>query len=102
MKTTSLFIFAAMAIMFSGLFSALVVSAEKDIEKRFNELDTDKNHSIDVSEAENNTLLFREFDNIDKDGNKKLDMSEFSAFEPIESYTPPDLDQHEPGAAPLD
>lgn len=70
----------------------------------FKHLDTNHDSKVSVSEAENNTMLLNEFNNLDKDDNKVIDESEFSAFEPVQRFEPPDIDEDSPeiGAAPND
>jgi hypothetical protein len=102
-----------MFIVSSALLAALSLYASADEQTTklnpeqkqvFKNLDTNHDSKVSVSEAENNTMLLNEFNDLDKDNNKVIDESEFSAFEPVQRYEPPDIDEDSPeiGAAPND
>lgn len=78
------------------------MAGEKERAQYFKQLDEDNNQVLDISEVEDNTPLLHDFPKIDKNGDNKLDMSEFSAFEPMERYRPKPPEEPEPGAAPTE
>lgn len=68
----------------------------------FDDIDTDKDGYISKSEAEANKSIQSNWDKVDRDMNGKVDISEFSAFEGEGMFQPPELEEPEPGAAPMD
>ena len=83
-----------------GLAGATVWAAEAP--KTFEELDADGNGRISKQEAKDQKSIKRNWAKIDADKSGELDISEFSAFEGIGRYTPPEESETpEPGAAPF-
>lgn len=67
----------------------------------FDQLDGDSNGYLSKSEAGNRADLKKNWKSIDKDGDNQLDITEFSAFESIGRFSPPeDMEEPEIGAAP--
>jgi len=69
-------------------------------ETTFKSLDTDKDGYISKQEAEANKNLVTNFKKIDADTDGKLEMSEISAFEAAEGFTPMEEENEPIGAAP--
>jgi len=77
------------------------ISFAKDKEITFDQLDDDVNGYISQSEASHRPDLKKNWKEIDTNADDKLDISEFSAFEAKERFTPPeDMEEPEIGAAP--
>lgn len=71
--------------------------------KMFEDLDADSDGYISKTEAMAQKSIAKNWMKADKDKDGRLDISEFSAFEAIEAFVPPDdREISEPGAAPLD
>lgn len=82
-----------------GVITAL--SAEEV--KTFDDLDVNSDGYISKDEAMAQKSIERNWTKADKDKNGRLDISEFSAFEGMGKYEPPeDSEISEPGAAPFD
>jgi Ca2+-binding EF-hand superfamily protein len=73
-----------------------------EVPKTFEELDVDGNGYISKQEAEDQKSIKRNWSKIDTDKSGEVDISEFSAFEAIGTFTPPEESEvAEPGAAPF-
>lgn len=80
-------------------FSTMSFAMEKEI--TFDQLDDDVNGYLSKSEANDRPDLKKNWKSIDTNADDKLDISEFSAFEAKERFTPPeDMEEPEIGAAP--
>lgn len=71
-------------------------------ERLFREFDQNQDNVISIDEANRNEWLFKQFPKMDKNQDEKLEKSEFSAYEPEDRFEPPDEEQPNVGAAPLD
>lgn len=70
--------------------------------KTFDEMDVNSDGYLSFGEALPEASITTNWPRVDTDENGLVDISEFSAFESIESYTPPsEGDAPEPGAAPF-
>ena len=79
----------------------ITVSVAKEKQITFDQLDDDVNGYISPSEASARPDLKKNWKSIDTNADDKLDISEFSAFEAKERFTPPeDMEEPEIGAAP--
>ena len=99
MNARKLFLITIPVIFFP--MSILKADNSTENEKLFRQYDMNHDNVISIDEAVKYEMLFRQFTKIDNNHNEKLERSEFSAFEPIEYFQPPDLGEHEPGAGPL-
>jgi len=61
--------------------TAMAAEASMEREKRFNQLDTNKNGHISQYEAKDKHRVFYYYQKADKNDDGHLDKSEFSAFE---------------------
>jgi hypothetical protein len=103
MKTKKLLSTLALSMFSTATFVATPLQAgDTEAEQLFYELDTDENKKVSIAEAEDNTRVLKQFEKLDKNKNNELEESEFMAFEPVEQFTPPDPEDPEPGAAPLE
>jgi len=88
------------------LFSFVVASTQlvaNEIPKTFEELDADLDGYISDVEAKDRADLTKKWIEIDKDENGKLDISEYTIFQGLGRFTPPeDTEEPEPGAAPFE
>jgi len=67
----------------------------------FKKLDRNSDGYISIKEAAENAALVKSWKTLDTDTNEKLEMSEFSAFEEEQDFTPPqNSDTPDIGAAP--
>lgn len=83
-----------------GLGVVTALSAEEV--KTFEDLDIDTNGYISKGEAMAEKSIDRNWAKVDTDKDGRIDVSEFSAFESIGRFTPPeDMEVSEPGAAPF-
>jgi len=88
-------------LVFLIFISTVVANAYAD-KQIFDEIDNDKDGYISKSEAETNKNIQSNWDKVDRDMDGKVDVSEFSAFESQGMFQPPDLEEPEPGAAPME
>jgi len=80
-------------------FSTLSFAQDKEI--TFDQLDDDVDGYLSQGEAGDRPDLKKNWKSIDTNADDKLDISEFSAFEAKERFTPPeDMEEPEIGAAP--
>lgn len=83
-----------------GLGVVTALSAEEV--KTFEDLDIDTNGYISKDEAMAQESIKRNWAKVDADKDGRIDISEFSAFESIGRFTPPEESEvSEPGAAPF-
>ncbi|WP_455220509.1 hypothetical protein [Kaarinaea lacus] len=87
------------------LASALLVpfavfAGDTSNDKVFKDLDKNNDGVISKEEAAKAEKLAADFDKIDTDGNGQIEMTEFSALESAEAYTPMETDEEPIGAAP--
>jgi hypothetical protein len=76
--------------------------AEKEAAVTFDQIDTDGDGYISKEEAKVSRDITKNWKKADKDQDGHVDISEFSAFESQERFTPPsDMEEPEPGAAPF-
>ena len=69
-------------------------------DKVFKDLDKNSDGVISKEEAAKAKQLVADFDNIDTDGSGSIEMTEFSALESAEAYTPMETEEEPIGAAP--
>ena len=62
--------------------SALALSVE-NVEERFNELDLNRDGYIDQSEATQDPMLRKHWNDVDKNDNERLNFKEFKAYEKV-------------------
>ena len=83
-----------------GLGVVTALSAEEV--KTFEDLDVDTNGYISKDEAKAQDSIKRNWAKVDTNKDGHIDISEFSAFESIGKFEPPeDSEVAEPGAAPF-
>lgn len=71
-------------------------------DKLFKKIDKNGDGVISKEEASANKELMKQWGKLDKNTNGSLEMSEFSAFEPTEAFTPVEEENEPIGAAPSD
>ncbi len=82
--------------------SAAAFADSKSPVLSFDEMDIDGDGYLSNVEANARPDLTEAWRRIDADSNNRLDISEFSAFEAKERFSPPEeSEEPEPGAAPL-
>ncbi|WP_455209231.1 hypothetical protein [Kaarinaea lacus] len=94
-----------MKIRYVILASALlapfaVVASDANGDKVFKALDKNSDGAISKEEAAKNEKLVADWAIIDTDGSGAIEMTEFSALESVEAYTPVETEEEPIGAAP--
>ena len=93
-------------LLFAVVSSSCVYAGELAQKGQFQAIDSNNNGAITIQEATGNIELLKNWVYIDHNVNGQIEMSEFSAFEimqsPAENYVP-QVDEDNPhiGAAPL-
>lgn len=94
---------AGLIILFASLFICANSFSGTSIPITFEELDTDANNFISKDEGKVRTDITKNWKSIDKDDNGKLDVTEYSAYEGKDRFSPPEESSvSELGAAPIE
>ena len=90
-------LFVSVAALTAASFA---FAGDTDNEKVFKLLDKNNDGFITKSEVSSVKQLIKDFDNIDTDKNGNIAMSEFSAVQSAEAYSPVESEEEPIGAAP--
>lgn len=80
--------------------ASLAFAGDTDNEKIFKLLDKNNDGFITKTEVSSVKNLIKDWDNIDTDKNGSIAMTEFSSVQSAEAYTPVESDEEPIGAAP--